>query len=314
MGRVIKFKWLVLLLLFIGGCTAITDGGNLPLGGTGVFGVGGNPATRPTPGFTEVEVAPATSTTDTSSNRFLSSSENKLLALQFGGIEIDEIRIVEENFDFDDNVSPGVEGPGFSIIRLVQNGNIVDDALPEIGSAILPDGDYSTLDLQYKILAANEIPPEAANDPVVTEQLVGNSIVIEGSFLFPVQLPILNLRIPFRFISKQTSTIRIETPNAINFSGLVLQFLFIAHKVQLWFDMNVANLLQSLNATLLPIVNNTVTGVLILDANSPNASIRNIALEIQGNIDTGFRLAPSDDGFFQESDVLESSVSFVLIP
>lgn len=286
--------------------------------GSGVFGPGGdssNPATRPTPGFTEVAVNPATSVSEAETQKFSQVYPVKLLGLNLGGVELDEVRMVIENFNFDDNISPGIEGPGFVIVRLIQNGVIVDDTIPLLGTAVLPEGNYQTLDFNYRILQQGDIPAGAENDPVVTQYLVGHSIVIEGSYLY--DLPLLGnlLRIPFRFFSDQTSTIRIEDTNGLPFFGQdETHFLFIVSKVQLWFDVTVVNLLQSLSLTVLPVVGGVVNGILDLDAGSVVASISQIAVTLQQNIDTAFRFGLGPDASFAESDVLEASFSFQILP
>ncbi len=289
--------------------------------GSGIFGSdssGGNslnPATRPTPGFTEVAVNPATSVTEGNNLKFSKVYPIKFLSLNLGGIEIDEVRMVIENLNFDDQVSPGVEGPGVAILRLVQNGVIVDQALPNLGAAILPEGIYQTLDFNYRVLSVSEIPPEAQNDPVVTQNLVNHSIVVEGSYLF--NLPLLGtlLRIPFRFLSDQTSTVRIEDINGLAFFGQeVTHNLFLVDKIQLWFDLTVVQLLQSLSITVLPVLGGVVNGILEIDANSAVAAIANIAITIEQNINTAFRFGIGPDATFTESDVIEASFSFVLLP
>lgn len=312
------------ILAAVAGLIFIACGGSIPgtessPGGTGVFGnsevSSSNPATRPTPGFTAVTVNPATSTTSDQNQKFNQVKPVRFLALALGGVELDEVRLVIENLNFDDSISPGIEGPGHTIIRLIQNGQIVDQSLPLMGTAILPEGNYRTLDFNYKILAASDIPPEAQDDPVITQHLVNHSIVIEGSYL--IDLPLIGnlLRIPFRFISDQTSTIRIEDPSGLPFFGQDQpNFLFIVHKVQLWFDATVVNLLQSLSLTVLPVVGGVVNGILELSANSTIGSLRDIAVVIQDNIDTGFRFALSPDGVFEESEVLEASFSLEILP
>jgi hypothetical protein len=283
-------------------------------GGGEVASGPGNPATRPTPGFTEVEMRPATSTTLPAPAAFLKALSLNLDPL----LDIDEVRIFAKNFNFEDALSPGVEYPGGFVIRLVRNSGIVDQALPPLGSAVLPEGDYSNLDLELDILDPDEIPIQAFGDPLITDNLVGHSIVVDGvleldvPIVIPLVLQLVDVR--FRFVSTQIPRLRIETPTPISLFGQdTANNLFFAFKIKAWLDLSVQGLLQTLIANLdIPTLLDLVDGLLVISADSPNPQIAAIALQIEANINASLRFAPSADALFDEGDVLESSFSFVL--
>ena len=262
----------------------------------------GNPATRPTPGFTEIEVRPATSETLPAPASFL-----KDLALLDTLTEIDEVRFFTQDLQMIGNSGPAFNLAGPFVVRLIQAGNIVDEALPEFGGAVVANGDYSSFDLKFANLIQEQIPSEAEGDAVVTGELVNHSMVVEGSFKGPDLAPILGIRIPFRYVSHETSTVRIQGATPLSLTGDYTT-LFIAFKIQTWFDQNILSQILSLDAQVL------LNGVLILDTESLDPILKNIALQIEAQVNTSLRLAPSEDGVFQESDVDENSSSSVIVP
>src|SRR5262249_11874833 len=137
-----------------------------------------NPATRPTPGFTDVELRPATSLT-------LPSPSLMLKALQISGEDLDlsEIRIAVKDLELKATGDTAMDFPGPFVVRLISGGVKVDEAVPPFGTAQVPVGSYAQLDLSLEKLPPDQIPPEALNDPVARQFLPDNSIVIEGTFL-----------------------------------------------------------------------------------------------------------------------------------
>jgi len=225
-------------------------------------------------------------------------------------IAVDEVRLFVGDLNFDDAVSPGVEAPGPFVVRLIQGSGIVDEALPPFGIASVPGGLYDQMDLRLEILDAGSIPPEAVDDPLVTGPLVGHSVVVEGQLEIT---PILGVSlIHFRFLSRETPNLRVETPTALNF-GPGLNHLFIAFKIKTWLELNLPSLIETVLGnldlqTLLAILN----GVLDISADSPIPQLQSIALNIEANINASLRFAPSEDALFDETDVQENSFSLVV--
>jgi|GEM_PF-2810450 len=259
-----------------------------------------NPATRPTPGFTELEMRPATSTSLPAPGSFLKS-----LNLIDNLIGISEVRMFLRDLKLADGSDFFSGGP--FIVRLIQNNQIVDEAFPGFGSHAVTQGDYGQLDLGLEVLSEDQIPAELQDDPVV-DSLVGHSIVVEGTFKGPVLAPILGQLLHFRFVSHQIDNLRIETPNAFTLNASA-QTLFVAFKVKTWLDLNLASLLQDLNV--LQLVDGLL-GVIVIDTDSSDPIIRGIALQLEANIDTSLRFALSPDALFDEGEVDETSFSDIL--
>lgn len=302
------FPLSLLFFLLLIGCAVGPTGGD-PSGSDGDLAGGPgseNPATRPTPGFTEVEMRPATSTTLPAPASFLKSLQLNVSPL----IAVDEVRLFLKDLDFDDALSPGVESAGPFVVRLVQASGIVDEALPPFGTVGVPEGLYERMDLKLETLDASEIPPGAEDDPLVTGPLVGHSVVVEGTLQIT---PILNISlIRFRFLSREAPALRVETPEALDF-GPGLNRLFIAFKIKTWLDLSLPGLIDTVLQTLdLPTLLSILNGVLVISADSPIPEIRAIALQIEANIHASLRFAPSEDAFFDEADVQENSFSFVI--
>jgi len=290
-GKIFLF---IALLCSIIGCSGSGPGGI----DKGLFD--GNPATRPTPGFTELEVRPATSTTLPAPSSFL-----KGLSVLEDFFEIEEARLFVRDLrllDGADDSQFNLQGP--FVIRLIQEGVLVDEALPEFGGEVVANGSYQKFDLGLEVLSQETIPAPAQNDPIVTEQMPGNSIMVMGSFEIPLLLNQSLVR--FIFLSHQKVTLRIASPEAFELSGNFAT-LFLAFKVQTWLKGIEQNLLN-IDPTLL------AGGLLVLDTESNDPVLRAIALQIESNIDMSLRFAFSPDSIFSEAEVDETSFSQVLTP
>jgi len=243
---------------------------------------------------------PATSTTLPAPAPFL-----KEISLIDTLIELDEVRMFLRDLKLQDGSS--FSSPGPFVVRLVRNGSIQDDSFPAFGSHSVPQVSYDQVNLGLKIFTADQIPPELEDDPLVTEALVDHSIVVEGKFKGPLLAPILGQLISFRFVSHQTDGLRIETPNPFLLNS-DQETLFVAFKVKTWLDLNLLSLLQNLN--LAQLIDALVNG-LNLDTQSSDPILKGIALQLEANIDASLRLAWSADSLFDESEVDESSLSFI---
>jgi hypothetical protein len=263
---------------------------------------GENPATRPTPGFAEVALQPATSVT-------LPPPSPLLKALQISEeLDLEEIRLAVKDLDlkFSGDLDTDFVGP--FVIRLIRQGAEVDEALPPFGTTQVPVGSYAQLDLSLDKLPLDQIPPEATDDPVIMQFLPDNSLVVEGTFLESPNNDIDQSgtvsRIFFRFLSDNGNNLRIVTPTPFSLKT-GLNFLFIAFKVSLWFNAPVVQALQDLSPDTFQ------NGVILLSDQSSNDQIRHIVDLIEENVDQSLRFAPSEDNTFQESDVDQGSSSSV---
>lgn len=270
-----------------------------------------NPGTRPTPGFTEVEMNPATSTSLPAPAAFLKSLQLNLTPL----IEINEVRMFVRDLNLDEAVSSGLEYPGKFLFRLLDGNVIVDESLPELGRADVPEGTYEKLDLSFEVMEVDEIPPGAEDDPLVTGPLVGHSIVVEGilGLVNPIDLGALGTLtvVKFRFVSDETAHLEVNSLAGFDF-GPDLNHLFLAFKVRTWLDLGLRSLVESVVSTLsLQNLVDLLNGsLLVIDADSGDLSVA--AVQLETNINASLRVAPSDDAIFQEGDVQEDSFSICL--
>jgi hypothetical protein len=297
-----------------GGDIGGTDPGVAGTGNTSTDGVGPlgsnpgsvNPGTRPTPGFTEVEMNPATSTTLPAPAAFLKSLQLNLTPL----IEITEVRLFVRDLNLDDDLSAGTEYPGNYLFRLLDGNLIVDESLPPLGTADVPEGTYEKLDLHFEIMTAADIPPGAEDDPLVTGPLVNHSIVVEGHLAVTPLLTGLLSVVHFRFVSDQIPHIEVESVQGFDF-GPDLNHLFLAFKVRTWLDLSLRGIVETaINNLSLPALLQLLNGLLIIDANT--GTFQGVGLQIETNINSSLRVAPSVDAAFDETDIQEDSFSTVI--
>lgn len=295
---------------------SVNGTGNTSTGPDGNGGIGPigsapgtvNPGTRPTPGFTEVEMNPATSTTLPAPAAFLKSLSLNLSPL----IQIDEVRLFVRDLNLDDAVSAGVEYPGNFLFKLVDDELIVDQSLPALGRADVPEGTYQTLDLAFEVMEEDEIPAGAENDPLI-DVLVGHSIVVDGTLELStpiVILPTISLSlIHFRFVSDQIPNLRVTSPEGFDF-GPDLNHLFLAFKIKTWLDLSLSGIIRTAVATLdVPTLLQLLSGLLIID---DQGGLSGVGLQLETNINASLRVAPSADANFDEADVQEDSFSIVI--
>ena len=308
------------LFSLIQGLIACAGGpGSGPGGDAGLGTDGGpqqgavNPATRPSPGFTELAMMPATSTTLPPPASFL-----KGLVIVGGLIEINEVRMFLRDVTLEDGSS--FFSPGPFVVRLIQGEIVVDESFPDFGTQSVPQGAYDQTDLGFQILSAAQIPPELEDDPLV-DRLVDHSIIVEGKLdldLFGPALktlltPVLGDFISFRFVSNQVVDLRVETPNDFTLDQSA-QTLFLAFKVKTWLDAGLFDVLVDLfeGLNLAEILQLLVSNVLVFDTTGGHPTLQGIALTIEANINTSLRFALSNDAIFNEIEVDEISFSNVL--
>ncbi|MFO1519657.1 MAG: hypothetical protein U1F57_08370 [bacterium] len=294
MLEVRKISFISALLFLFVGCSGP---GSDPLGGN----TGGNPATRPTPGFTELQILPATSLTLPAPGAFL-----KALMISEGNVEVEEVRVAVKDLQLKNGDISETDLKGPFVVRLIQKATIVDEALPSFGTVSVPEGNYTRLKLTLDKLPQNEVPAEALTDSIVTSFLVDNSVVVEGSFLESPGNDIDQSggvsMIPFRFVSNNGNSLEIDTTSPFTLSP-GLNFLFVAFKIQLWFNASVVDALQQLNPSALQ------NGIVLLNDQSDNSQIRQIVDLIETQIEQSLRFAPSDDDHFEENEVDDHSSS-----
>jgi hypothetical protein len=276
-------------------------GGTEPPSSGGIYD--GNPATRPTPGFTEVALAPATSTSDPSS-----ATSTKALLLNNGIVTIDEVRMHLQDISLlNDGGTEVLHLSGPFIVRLLKDQVIVDESFPEFGGGVIPNDSYHELQLRFSQLQESSIIPEELLEDLLTINLLPeHTMVITGSLRLLNRILPGFLTIPFQFFSSQENIIQILSPNDLVTDGTFFN-LFIAFKIQQWFDNDVAILLGLLD----PLV---ILQPLVLEVGSNIPLLNQIAELIELNINQSLRLAPSLNDTFEEGDVDELSTSESISP
>lgn len=205
-----------------------------------------------------------------------------------GDLVVDEVRVAVEDIELQNGDDPEIDFEGPFVIRLIQSGNIVDEALPAIGTTSIPAGKYEELELNLKKISAGDIPAEATNDPIVTQFLVGNTMVIQGSFWEAAGNDIDGdgniSQVLFRFLSDDDSQVEVEAPQVINL-GEGFNVIFLTFQIDLFFDQEVLTALQNLDPNTFP------GGTLVLSDESPFSEIRDVVDLIEGKIKESLALA-----------------------
>lgn len=301
-----RFK-LVTLVFLIGLGTACASAVTDP-------GEGELQSTTPTPTWGDLTVDVATndgSGTSSSLTKALPPADllSSGLSLDEGELEITNIRVVFRDLRFHlknrKNSTARFEGP--FVANLVQDGQIKDETYPAIGKVSAVPGAYNQGRMRLASLKEKNIPAELADDSLVADWLVGNSIVIEGQFTESSTNDIdqdgLVSSIPFLFVSDTGETIEISTSGSFAVVESVDNYLFVTFRIRQWFADSVTSL-QAIDPDDFVLE----AGRLILSDES-GGELGDIVSLIEDDIGRSFGFASSeDDEFdFDEDDLLASS-------
>ncbi len=264
----------------------------------------GNPATRPTPGFTEVALGPVASLSESSSGnaaKNLAADEN-LVSIQEVRMYLQDVTLLDEQ----GNEALKLIGP--FVVRLVELGVVVDESFPAFGGGVVPNGNYPELQLSFAQLDdPSLIPEQLLADPLTTEGLIQHSIVIDGTVEFSNLAQPNSSIVPFRFLSQKEEVISLTTPNPIVLDGNFTT-LFIAFKIQEWFGNDIHTLLSKVDPSQLS------DSPLILQEESEVSSLSTLAQRTEDDINNSIRIAPSTDELFDEAEIDELSSSEPIQP
>ncbi len=300
MNRIIRLFTLFFLFTLLAGCEA---------------GSGGNLApTPPVPVFGDfvlnvAAVSPAGNTTNGSlAARALSGGFKSFVALSDGGIRIEETRnnIEDISFEGDNQQGDKVEFPGRFVVLLVRQGSIVNLEFPDFSTADLPFDSYHAFEMRISRLVSDNIPSELLDDPLVTDVMEDQSFLVEGSFLESGDNDIdgngsVNF-IPFRIVSDNEVQVRVSSPNPFVVSPDKVNFFFIAVQLQAWFE-ELLPMLQQLTAA------DLTGGTAVISDSHPDGMVRDILDRFELNTEKSLKIAPSEDGEFDEADIDEASES-----
>lgn len=292
--------------------TGVFLSGILACGGGGTPGEG-NPAapTPPVPVFGDFVLGVvASEQTATASVSNLNRSALRQNAVSFlnDAIRLEETRNVVSDISFKpaDGSSAEVAFPGMYVVELITGGATVNQAFPNFDPTTIAYTTYNEFNMKFDKIDARSIPAGLLNDPLVTQYLVDQSIVIEGSFAESAENDLDQdgklSYIPFRLISNKDVNIRVSSPNVFAVSADKINYFFIAFQVDNWFG-NTLGLFQEVTS------NELTNGVLEINDQSQFDNVKEILEQFENNLDRSCKSAPSEDGDFEESDVDEESSS-----
>lgn len=269
-------------------------------------------STTPTPTWGDLTVDVATndgSGTDSSLSQTILPDDLLSLSLAGGELEITNVRMVFRDLRFHlknrKHSTARFEGP--FVANLVQDGQIKDETYPAIGKVNAVPGAYNQGRMRLASLKERNIPDELAGDALVTNRLVGNSVVVEGTFTETATNDIdqdgLVSDIPFLFVSDNGETIEIATTGSFAVVEAVDNYLFLTFRLQQWFAGSITSL-QAIDPDDFALED----GYLILSDES-SGDLSDIVSEIEDDIDRSFGFASSEDDIFDfsEDDLLASS-------
>lgn len=268
----------------------------IPLFGIACLG-GCLESTPPTPVFTEIEVGVRSNPAETS--------------LLDGDLLLDEVRLNMRRIDFVPKTEsdPGVDYEGPFVIRLVQNGEVTDQEFPSLDSVSVPVDSYDLIRFRIDNLRESEVPTGLEEDEITQSFLVGNSVVMEGSFEESAGNDLDGSggvsQVPFRFVSDMIVNLKIDLPTSLATITGETSFVFLAMNLPFWFEP-VLDDLQELSSS------DLTDGTVLLADSAGSGEIREIIDRIEDAIKLGARLALStDDDQFEEDEVDEDARSEV---
>ncbi len=302
----IKFKKiffsLLLLSLLLGGFSACG-------GGTG--GSAAPTSTPPVPVFGDFVLGVAVSnpaSSATLSSHIRGSMRSNSVALQNNAILLEETRNVVSDISFNPvgSDSEDIEFPGMYVVELITGGSTVNQVFPELEPTRIPFGEYREFEMKFEKIQSSEIPSALLEDPVSTQFLPDQSMVIEGSFIESSENDIdgsdSQTYIPFRIISDKDVNILVSSPNAFTVSSDRVNYFFIAFQVNNWFTNLLAPMQEVSSEDL-------TNGVLVISDQSSQDSIHEILDQFESNLETSCKSAPSESDEFEEDDVDDDSSS-----
>ena len=278
--------------------------------GGGAPGGSGNPAspTPPVPVFGDFVLNVATSNPGATASVSSQNIRANSVAFQNNAILLSETRNVISDISFKptDESSAELDFPGMYVVELITGGDIVNQVFPTFDPKQIAFTSYNEYEMKFDKLEARSIPAGLLDDPLVTQYLVDQSIVIEGTFVESAENDInhngLVDSIPFRLISNKDVNIRVTSPNSFTVSPDKINYFFIAFQVNLWFN-NTVSFFQEVRPEEL------TNGVLIVSDQSHFDNVREILDQFENNLEGSCKSAPSDNGDFEQGDVDEESSS-----
>ncbi|MBL7685988.1 MAG: hypothetical protein JNK65_08155, partial [Deltaproteobacteria bacterium] len=110
---------------------------------------------------------------------------HSLVSVENNGIQIRETRNVVSDISFegDNELVPQIEFPETYVVRLIQNGSIVNQEFPSFGVKNIAFDTYRKFEMKFEKINQGLIPPSILPDPITEQFLLDHSVVIEGSFL-----------------------------------------------------------------------------------------------------------------------------------
>lgn len=273
-------------------------------------------STVPTPtwGSLTVNVATNTETSTTTSSALMALSASNPsrpgVPLKNNKLNIENIRMAIRDVEFrasgNRNAKPGLRGP--FVINLVQDGDIVDDTFPSMGQVSAVSAEYDSVSFRFDRLDGNRLPNGITDNHTLDGELIGHSLVIEGSF----QESEIDINgdgetdswIDFLYIGDSAEKIRINRDSPIaSLTTDSNNYIFITFRIERWFA-NSLMALQEIDPDLYDEEINEDEVLVIYDERRDGNDLLDLAREMERSIEQSFGFARSeDDRFdFEEDD------------
>src|SRR3990167_1996157 len=221
--------------------------------------------------------------------------------LQDGQITITDIRIVLEEINFEgaSGSEQEIEFEGPFVSQLVESSSYSEDVIPDIPITQIDFDDYATIKLKIAKIQEDEFNSELLADPISQLFLQDQSIVIEGAFQESLTNDIdgsgTQNSIVFRLISDLDAEVEISTPNTFTVSNQVVNYFFVAFRVDQWF-VDALTLMQTLPSAAF------ADGIVSINDDSVLNPVQQLLAQIEDDIKTSLKMAPSSDEDFEEDD------------
>lgn len=302
----LKFKKLLFSFLLI----SLLLGGFGACGGGGAGSSGAPTSTPPVPVFGDFVLGVAVSSPDASasvSQNIRQGMRMNSVSFQSDGIRVEETRNVVSDISFTPigESEEDIEYEGMYVVELIHEGAVVNQVFPDFSLTRLPFSTYNTFEMKFEKIDSDQIPSELLQDPVVTQFLPDQTVVVEGSFIEAgrdIDENGLTNYVPFRIISDKDVNIRVSSPNSFAVSEDRINYFFIAFQVENWFNQ-LLPLMQEAQSE------NLSDGILVITDQSSNDLIHEILEQFESNLDSSCKSAPSESDEFEEDDVDDDSSS-----
>lgn len=232
------------------------------------------------------------------------------VSLLGGDLSVDEVRLVLRRVDLkpDNEPDPGVEFEGPFVVNLIDEGGLRNRETPTFEKVRVPQDTYSRIRYRFDPIEREEVPDGLEDDEVVQSHLIGNTLVVEGSFAESGGNDVdgdggSEGRVSFRLVSNMGADLKLTLEEGLRVRQGRTNFIYLALRLTSWLEAALERL-QRLNPA------DLTDGIVALSDDSESDQVRELLDLIEDAIRGGTKFAESeDDQEFEEDEVDEESFS-----